>query len=104
MSKMDAQAVESTVANPFAPTAGAQVQRADVAIPQKKNVRKGPRAQAGRQLRPAGLQEAVDLPGRPLLGLVHVVVVVGGPVGRLGSPEWPGVVAAPASALVNAAA
>ena len=42
MSKMDAQAVESTVANPFAPTAGAQVQRADVeglnlggAIPQK---------------------------------------------------------------------
>ena len=47
MSKMDAQAVESTVANPFAPTAGAQVQRADVeglnlggAIPQKKTSEK----------------------------------------------------------------
>ena len=40
MSKMDAQAVESTVANPFAPTAGAQVQVADVAIPQKKTSEK----------------------------------------------------------------
>ena len=56
--------------------------------------------EAGRQLRPAGLQEAVELPGRPLLGLVHMVVVVV-LLGRLGSPKRPGVVAAPASVLVN---
>ena len=90
--------------------APAQVQvalRADVeglklggALPQK-GARKEPPAQAGRQLRPAGLQEAVELPGRPLLGLVHMVVVVVVLLGRLGSPKRPGVVAAPASVLVN---
>ena len=97
---------------PLLPLAPAQVQetlRADVeglklggALPQN-GARKEPRAKAGRQLRPAGLQEAVELPGRPLLGLVHMVVVVV-LLGRLGSPERPGVVAAPASALVNTAA
>ena len=97
---------------PLLPLAPAQVQdtlRADVeglklggALPQN-GARKEPRAKAGRQLRPAGLQEAVELPGRPLLGLVHMVVVVV-LLGRLGSPERPGVVAAPASVLVNAAA
>jgi hypothetical protein len=94
--------------SPLLLLAPAQVQvalRADVeglklggALPQK-GARKEPRAQAGRQLRPAGLQEAVELPGRPLLGLVHMVVVV--LLGRLGSPKRPGVVAAPASVLVN---
>jgi hypothetical protein len=97
---------------PLLPLAPAQVQetlRADVkglklggALPQN-GARKEPRAKAGRQLRPAGLQEAVELPGRPLLGLVHMVAVVV-LLGRLGSPERPGVFAAPASALVNAAA
>jgi len=95
--------------SPLLLLAPAQVQvalRADVeglklggALPQK-GARKEPRAQAGRQLRPAGLQEAVELPGRPLLGLVHMVVVVV-LLGRLGSPKRPGVVAAPASVLVN---
>ena len=64
--------------SPLLLLAPAQVQvalRADVeglklggALPQK-GARKEPRAQAGGQLRPGGLQEAVELPGRPLLGL-----------------------------------
>ena len=114
MFKMDAQAVESAEADQSAPAAGAGPGPGSPCEPTSRasnlaahSRKMAPEKSHARRLGGSYGQQACrrrgNFMGRPLLGLVHMVVVVV-LLGRLGSPERPGVVAAPASALVNAAA
>jgi hypothetical protein len=112
MSKMGAQAVESAVTDSSAPAAGAgpgpagspaSRRRAPQTwrrTPAKRRPKRAAREgwAAGAASSPAG---GGGTSGPPAARPVHMVVVV--LLGRLGSPERPGGVAATASVLVNAA-